>query len=125
MINATRMNLFDLTKGISSVVDLMSPAVSDHHIRVAYIAYNIADEMGLSLDEKKSIVLAATLHDIGAFSLETRADILNFEIEHPHQHAKVGYWLLNLFQPFRDIADIVKFHHVPWEHGKGVEFEGD
>ncbi len=105
-------------------MDFIDPAVVDHHKQVAYIAYSIAAELGLTPKEQKDLILAGSLHDIGAFSLKERKDALAFELRNPHGHARNGYALLRLFEPLSQVAEIVRFHHVPWDHGAGREFRG-
>ena len=124
MNNGRNIELLDLIMCLSDAMDFIDPAVVDHHKRVAYIAYNIGAELGLSLNELKQLVLAGSLHDIGAFSLRERRDTLAFEVSNPHGHAMTGYSLLGLFEPLSAIASVVRFHHVRWAHGAGRQFRG-
>lgn len=124
MNNGRNIELIDLIMCLSDAMDFIDPAVVDHHRQVAYIAYNIGAEQGLSPDELRQLILAGALHDIGAFSLRERKDTLAFEISDPHRHAMNGYALLRLFEPLSAIAPVVRFHHVRWGNGAGREFEG-
>jgi HD-GYP domain-containing protein (c-di-GMP phosphodiesterase class II) len=114
------VRLIDLIMCLSDAMDFISPAVVNHHMQVAYIAFGIGDELGLSVQKKRELVLAGALHDIGAFSLKERLDILAFDAEDTQKHADVGYSLLNIFKPLKSIAKAVRFHHVFWDHGKGA-----
>jgi HD-GYP domain-containing protein (c-di-GMP phosphodiesterase class II) len=114
------VNVWDLIFPLAETVDMMSSAVAEHHMRVAYLAMRLCDELGLSLDERHDITVAGALHDIGAFSLNERLDLLEFEETKPAQHSEAGYLLLNDFPPFRDVASIIRFHHVPWCNGEGA-----
>ncbi|MBI5847951.1 MAG: HD domain-containing protein [Nitrospirae bacterium] len=124
MEQGKKIKLIDLMICLSDAMDFIDSSVVDHHKRVAYIAHSMAAEMGLSLAQQKDIVLAGALHDIGAFSLAERRNTLAFEIQHPHRHAENGYALLRLFSPLSVVATMVRFHHVPWDHGTGREFKG-
>ena len=124
MQNGRKIRLIDLIICLSDATDFIDPAVVDHHKQVAYIAYSIAAELGLTPKEQKDLILAGSLHDIGAFSLKERKDALAFELKNPHGHARNGYALLRLFEPLSRVAAIVRFHHVPWDHGAGREFRG-
>ena len=124
MQNSRKIRLIDLIICLSDASDFIDPAVVDHHKQVAYIASSIAAELGLSPKEQKDLILAGSLHDIGAFSLKERKDALAFELRNPHGHARNGYALLRLFEPLSGVAAIVRFHHVPWDHGAGREFRG-
>jgi len=122
--NGRKIRLIDLIICLSDATDFIDPVVVDHHRQVAYIAYSIAAELGLAPKEQKDLILAGSLHDIGAFSLKERKDALAFELKNPHGHARNGYALLRLFEPLSRVAAIVRFHHVPWDHGAGREFRG-
>ena len=124
MIKEPQIPLFDLIMCLSDAIDLVSPAVANHHKQVAYIAYSIGAELNLPMEQRNDLVLAGSLHDIGALSLKDRIDTLEFEFKNPHLHAEVGYFLLNLFEPLSSLATLVRFHHVPWSKGSGSEFKG-
>jgi HD-GYP domain-containing protein (c-di-GMP phosphodiesterase class II) len=119
-----QVNLWDLVGPLAKTVDMMSPAVAQHHMRTAYLAMRLSEELGLPADERRDIVIASTLHDIGAFSLNERLDLLEFEETRPMQHSMAGYLLLKSFRPFSAAAALVEFHHVPWRHGQGAASGG-
>lgn len=125
MIKEPSIPLFDLVTCLSDAMDLISPATVNHHKQVAYLAFNIANELCISKKSREDLALAGILHDVGMFSLKDRLDALDFQIEEPYEHAKLGYSLLKVYEPFSDVADLVRFHHVPWNGGAGVEFEGE
>ena len=112
-----RVNLWDLTASLAKAIDMMSPEVGEHHLRVAYLALRIADELRMPVDERRDLVLASALHDVGAFSLSSRLDLLAFEDEKPTQHSVAGYLLLKDFKPFEKAASLIRFHHLPWMNG--------
>ena len=117
------INTYDLVTSLARVVDIMCPAVGNHHLQVAYLAYRIGEELGLRENEKYDLTVAGALHDIGAFSLQDRLDLLEFEDTHPGEHARAGHLLLKAFKPFLPAAEIIKFHHLPWNGGGGA-FQG-
>jgi HD-GYP domain-containing protein (c-di-GMP phosphodiesterase class II) len=117
--------LFNLVFSLSSAIDLVSPVVVGHQKRVAYIALSIGAELGLPREQQEELLLAGALHDCGAFSLKERLDILRFDHENPHKHAELGYLLLQKFEPLSNIALLVRYHHVPWNEGRGHEFKGE
>lgn len=124
MIKELQIPVFDLTSSLSTTMDLIHPATANHHKQVAYIAFWIANEFELSMSARKDILLAGALHDIGAMSVLERIDLLDFEVVDTHIHCETGYRLLNLFEPFDKIANIVRFHHVYWQNGQGKEQDG-
>jgi len=122
---ALHVNLFDLVAPVARAVDMMSPAVADHHRRVAYLALRLAQEMPLPEQEACDLAIAGALHDVGAFSLHERLDTLAFEDTQPGQHSLAGYLLLKAFPPFTSLASYIRFHHIPWEHGAGQTQDGE
>jgi HD-GYP domain-containing protein (c-di-GMP phosphodiesterase class II) len=119
------VDIFDLVRSIASIIDLMSPAVGSHHMQVAYWVYQLGDALNYSDDEKFEFVIAAALHDIGAFTLKERLDLLEFEETKPGEHARAGNLILDRFKPFSSIAQLVKFHHTPWQNGDGAFQNGE
>jgi putative nucleotidyltransferase with HDIG domain len=105
---------------LSSAFDLMNPVLADHHKRVAFIASGIGRTLGMSDESVGDLVIAGLLHDVGAFSLRDRLEIQRFEEHTPGNHAEVGYRFAREFKPFEKIADIIRFHHYPWDDGGGA-----
>lgn len=120
-----RVNLFDLVYPLTRAIDMMDPALSNHHRQVGALAFRIAEAMGLSGEELRDIAVAAVLHDIGGFSLTERLDVMNFEDTRPGAHAIAGYLLLRGFRPLSNAASIIRFHHCPWEYGAGQRSQGE
>ncbi|MFH1015153.1 MAG: HD domain-containing protein, partial [Nitrospirota bacterium] len=125
MIKELQIPLLDLIVCLSDAMDLVSPEVVNHHKQVAYIAFSIGTKLNLPVEQRNNLMLAGALHDSGAFSLKERLDTLQFEVENPHQHAELGYLLLKTFKPLSMVANLVRFHHVPWSNGCGSEFRGE
>ena len=95
-------------------MDLINPAIANHHIRTAYFAHEIASAANITGKELSDLVTAAMLHDIGAFSLDGKLAALNFEMANPHTHADAGWKLLKDFAPFENVARIIQHHHHEW-----------
>jgi len=114
MLIENEISIYDFVSAISEAVDLASSALTNHHKKVACIAYNIALEMNLPNDEIQDIVLAAMLHDIGAFSLEELIKIKTVEYSDNelNKHALFGYKLLKKFAPLAKAAELVRYHHT-------------
>jgi HD-GYP domain-containing protein (c-di-GMP phosphodiesterase class II) len=109
--------LKDFVISISNAIDLATPLLAGHHKRVAYLAWNIADAMGLGESEKERIITAALIHDVGCLSLQDRLDTLEFEIRNPGYHCRVGELVLREFKPLKEVAKIIGRHHTPWAGG--------
>ncbi|MFC1849377.1 HD domain-containing phosphohydrolase [candidate division CSSED10-310 bacterium] len=115
MIKEMYINLFDLLLTMAQATDLVSPKIHNHHLQVAYIVHNLANEMNLSPDKKDDLVVAGALHDIGALSLREKLQILTFEYKETWKHTELAYALLKLFDPLIYVAEIVRYHHCRWD----------
>lgn len=119
------VSLFELTLQLSRASDMVSPVLNNHQRQVAYITYNLGEELGLSDKKLREVSVAAILHDIGGLNLQERISVLRFEAINPHQHARIGWQLLKDYREFTDIAWMIKFHHVDWNDGEGLRFQGE
>lgn len=59
--------------------------------------------------------MASLLHDIGGFYYRTRIDTLNFEISPKNNHAEIGALLLEKTNLFKEIGQIIRYHHTDYE----------
>ena len=109
------ISLHDLLLSFSDAIDLINPTLQDHHKQVAYIAYQISTELGLSINEQNHIILAGLLHDIGAITLSERLALLEFEVFNPQQHASLGEMLLRTTPILANLAPLVRYHHAAWK----------
>lgn len=121
-----KVTLSDLILCLSRVMEWISPTIACHQMRTAYIAYNIAMELGLSLEIQYQLALAGMLHDIGAFSLKEREYFANYDTdpELMEIHAELAYQLLKNFRPFATVATLIRHHHYRWEHGRQTLVNG-
>ena len=117
MFSDNMFSVFDFASGISEAIDLVSPELNDHHKKVAYISYSIATEMNLPDEGIRNIVLAAILHDIGAFTSEERLQVVYslFNDSEYDRHQIMGYKLLRDFAPFAGAAELIKHHHAHFD----------
>ena len=129
------VKFFDVILCVSRALDLLSPQLSDHHLRVAYISACLADQLGFSSEDKQDVIIAGALHDVGAVSSSVRLSLLDYELamyqwdsfqtlENLHRHGFDGYILLRDFAPFSNAAEAIRFHHVAWDYERGQEFNG-
>lgn len=93
-------------------IDSFNYLLKSHHRRVAIISYHIGKELGLGDSELFELVVAASLHDIGALSVQEKNMLLEEDVKTPLPHCIMGYKMLETFEPFKDIATIIRYHHV-------------
>jgi len=107
---------FDLAFGLSRVVDLLNPYLTDHHQRVAYIAGAIATEVGYDKGKVQEIIVASLLHDIGLVDSEEFKELTTFEEQFSgiHKHGVLGAYLLEGMDEFCIVSEHIKNHHVQW-----------
>jgi HD-GYP domain-containing protein (c-di-GMP phosphodiesterase class II) len=120
-----RINIFDTVLFVARIANVMVPALGNHLLQVAYLAYRLAEELKLPDDRRFELFMAGALHDIGALSLDGRLDLLGFEDNKSDEHSIAGSLILKTFQPFSKISELIKFHHVPWKNGKGAFQNGE
>lgn len=130
------VNLFEMVSCVSRALDLLNPAVEEHHLRVSVIASGLARQLGFSEAVRLDLATAGALHDAAALLQDHRLAMHDFLFagsqEEPrpsnadgvHTHAFEGARLLGRFSPFSNAASIVRHHHVPWDGGRGESFEG-
>lgn len=122
--NRSFVNLYDLLICLTNAEDLVSPELRYHHQQVAYLAYKIAERVGIPERERKNLMLAGLLHDIGALSTNERLELLEDEPPTASSHAFRGAQLLEGFEPLSRAAEIIKYHHLSWNHGRGRSYMG-
>ena len=122
-MNRMRISLFEILQCVSDAIDLISPEVANHHQQTAFLSYRIAQQMGLPEEAQRNVLMAGIIHDIGALSMRERLSLIENEPVSANSHGFRGARLLEEFEPFDAIADIVRYHHVPWEHGQGQRFK--
>jgi HD-GYP domain-containing protein (c-di-GMP phosphodiesterase class II) len=124
------VNLFDMVACVSRALDLLHPAVQDHHFRVAVVASRLSRALGLPEPARLDLVIAGALHDAAAVLEQMRLATADFAFDEPgpnarvddacvHGHAEEGARLLGQFSPFTRAARLIEHHHVAWDGGRG------
>ncbi len=117
-----RINLFDLLMCISNSQDLVSTRLANHHKQVAYLAFRLSEHINLPAKQQYDIFLAALIHDIGALSTKEKLELIEMESVTANNHAFRGAKLIERFKPLQNAASIIKFHHIPWNNGRGSTY---
>ena len=116
------VNLGNLVLSLSDAMDLASPLLIQHQQRTAFVVWEMGKAARLSIERLEKVFIAALLHDIGAFSLEEKISLRDFEIEKVEDHCIRGELLLNNIPWLKDSAKIIRFHHKEWQHwGESIE----
>lgn len=109
------VNLGNLLLSLSEMIDGANPNLSQHQIRTAFIALNIAQEADLEVSLIEDIFAASILHDIGAISIEEKLAVHKFEVDNTELHCIRGELLLKEVPSLKRIANMVRNHHKKWK----------
>lgn len=130
------VNLFDMVLCLARAIDFLHPAISEHHLRVAYIASCLGEALALDCVERQDLLIAGALHDIAAACSPAWTGLLDAALANQsaghhlpfhglHRHGLEAYLMLRDFPPFAGAAHAIRFHHVDWDHGRGAECDGE
>ena len=127
LMNTQKVMLSQMILSLCRVMKWMSPAIVKHQMRVAYIALNIAREIGLCKEAQNQLLIASVLHDIGALALREHVQPSGYDTDFGTipAHAELGYQLLKKFPPFERVANLIRHHHLAWEDGTGLTSDRD
>jgi putative nucleotidyltransferase with HDIG domain len=113
----SKMRLSELFITLSSALDMGSYEILDHSRRVAYIALEIAEELGLEAEEINQLLLAALIHDIGIVDYEKKEEAQTaFQLEEglAKSHCRLGAELTAKLTFLPELTDIIYYHHHRW-----------
>ncbi|MCU1348349.1 MAG: Response regulator receiver modulated metal dependent phosphohydrolase [Acidobacteria bacterium] len=100
---------------LTTALENKDPSSGGHVHRVASYAARLAERLGMSPDERETIVKGAMLHDVGMIGvpdhLLTQEDLNDEERERVAQHARMGASILEPMKTFRTFVPIVRWHH--------------
>lgn len=106
-------SLNDVIHGLARAMNLISEEVQDHHQKVAYLAYLIADEMGMSEKERFTALMGALLHDVGGILRSENISLLDIERD-AARLAKASAAVLRDHPLTTGLTDIVSNSQSPW-----------
>ena len=101
---------------LTTALENKDPRSGGHVHRVASYAARLAEKLGLSADERETIVKGAMLHDLGMIgipdTLLTRSGLLtDDERARIADHTRMGASILEPMKTFRQFVPIVRWHH--------------
>jgi putative nucleotidyltransferase with HDIG domain len=106
-----------------NIIEQRDTYTAGHTIRVAEYCKKIAEALGIDEAESKKLERAAILHDIGKVAtpdavLLKPSKLTAIEYELIKQHADAGYNMLVKIDMYKDLAEIIRYHHARYD-GKG------
>lgn len=113
----------DIIKSMVAALEAKDFYTSGHSTRVAQMAYNLGEFLGMTENELKLIHIAGDLHDIGKIGvpdsvLNKPGNLEVDEWELMKKHCDIGYNILSKASTFKEISEIILYHHERWD-GKG------
>lgn len=109
-----KITLKELAVPLIKSIDSFNYLLKSHHRRTAIISYYLGNEMGLAQKAMIDLVISASMHDIGALSVQERDMLIQEDVDNPKPHCDMGYKMLSTFDIFKDIAHIIKHHHIKY-----------
>jgi putative nucleotidyltransferase with HDIG domain len=124
---AAEMRLSELFIALSSALDMGDFDILDHSRRVAYIALEISEYIGLEEKEVNQIVLASLIHDIGIDDFNDKKSAQGFfdvDINLIESHCKLGADLTKKLTFLPKIDKIIYYHHHKWNGNNFDQVKG-
>jgi putative two-component system response regulator len=108
---------FSTLVSMNRFMNLRGDTLGDHSRRVADLARQVAQHMGLTPDEVQNVFVAALLHDIGMIGLPD--DLLHIpindmnreELSRYRRHPSAGAAVLSGIDQLAEISEVIRDHH--------------
>ena len=110
-----KITLRELAVPMIKAIDTFNYLLKSHHRRTAIISYHIGKKLGLSNEDVFELIVSASLHDIGALSVQERNMLIQQDVVNPEPHCEMGFRMLSTFDVFSTIAKIVRHHHIHYQ----------
>jgi len=109
----------DIISAFANTMNLVSPEVQDHHEKVSYLAYRLAEIMGMDEKHRMTAFAGGLLHDIGGVLKQGNISLSDLEMS-AGQVAVVGASILKTFPVTSPYATIVRESQTPWQRLKSI-----
>ncbi len=111
----THLDLNEVVLALSDALDLVGVDDVGHGKRVAFMATEVANGLGLPEVARQKLFLAAVLHDCGVSSSRVYRRLAgDLDWAGSPDHCRIGHDMLLSFEPLADLAGIVLHHHDRW-----------
>jgi putative nucleotidyltransferase with HDIG domain len=117
---------FASMEALARAIDARDPSTFGHSARVAAISLEIAEEMGLSPNDREALRRSALLHDIGKIGVEDRVlrkpgPLSAEEAGDMQEHPRIGHDMLKGLRFLEPSLSGVLHHHERWD-GRGYPY---
>jgi putative nucleotidyltransferase with HDIG domain len=118
-----RIPIFRVILSLSQALDLVVPKLSNHHLQVSMLAYRMARWLEFGEEEVLDLAVASSLHDIGIVPIKNKHKLLSYRYEAEDNHQLLGSSLLASTPQLARAAELIRYHHTPWQHYKeGISY---
>lgn len=106
-----------------NIIEQRDTYTAGHTLRVAGYCKKLATALNINKKEIKKLEQAAILHDIGKVAtpdavLLKPGKLTSLECDLIRQHAYAGFNMLSKIEMYKDLAEIIRYHHVRYDgHG--------
>ena len=116
-LNAVNMNII---RAFSRAIDARDAYTMAHDEKVAKLMAGLAEYMGLSPREVSVAYLSGIVHDVGKIGipehiLNKPGKLTDSEYDVIKQHTVIGAEILKEIEDFKDISNIVRYHHERYD----------
>lgn len=101
---------------IQRALNGVDPRLVDHGLRVGMLLDAMLETAGWPQGKRRrDAYLVALMHDVGAYRTEEIDRLVEFETGDVWQHSFYGYLFFKELSPLADYAEVVLYHHMPFE----------
>lgn len=123
LADRARRGYLESSKALIMALEAKDPVTAGHSIRTARLCLQVAEAMGLSVDESETVEHAALLHDIGKICISDEillkpGKLDMWEYETMKQHPYFGYRIVEPIRFLQKEATLI-LHHHEWFNGEG------
>ncbi len=120
LIEALERGYLDTIRSLAAAVDAKDPYTRGHAERVAALAVEIAGEMNLPAETRRSLEVGGILHDIGKIGipdsiLAKRGSLDQGELELVRAHPRIGAEIVAGVEFLKDAIPAIRSHHERWD----------
>jgi HD-GYP domain-containing protein (c-di-GMP phosphodiesterase class II) len=108
--------LFGVIRALTSAIDAKDPYTSGHSERVARIAVRLAEQLGMSTNQRSDLYLMGLLHDVGKIGIEDgvlkkSGPLTPEEFRLIQSHVRIGVHILADLKKLQHLLPGVAHHH--------------